>query len=565
MFVRSSATAYTTSELELYQMYSKQDHLPATGREGFVRHWRDDLVAGFSVSLVALPLSLGIGMASGAQPMAGLISAIVGGLVTTFFRGGHVAINGPAAGLIAVILGAIVSMEDGSGRGINYMLAAVVVSGSIQVLLGLLRLGKLAKVFPSMVINGMLAAIGIIILARQLHVALGTTSDAQNILVVLLDVLRQLPDLHPYPALIALTAILVLVLHGRIKSTVIRLLPAPVWVLITTIPLVYVFRFLEPHEVVFLDKVYHLGPELLIQIPDNPMDALLWPDFSQIHTANFWLAVLSITLIAALEILAIARAVDKLDPYQRVSDPNKDLIGNGLATLVCGCIGGLPVIPVIARSSVNIQNQAKTRWSNFYYGLVLLLFVALLAPLLQKIPLATLAAILVYTGYQLAAPKVFRHSWRMGWEQLLFFVGTILITLYSDLLWGIFSGITITLLLHLLRARLPVSQFFSLALRSKPQLKKNTSETYRLLIRGIANFLSLLSIEQQLSQIPAGSTVEIDLSETRLVDLSVQERLRDFVKRHNERGGTAVITGLQDHKASSLHPLALKTNMNHPI
>lgn len=542
-------------------MTAKQHQIPASGWKGIVLYWRNDLIAAFSVALVGLPLALGIAIASGVAPMSGIIAAVVGGVVTTFFRGGHIAINGPAAGLIAVVLAAITSMEDGSGRGINYMLAAVVISGIIQVLLGISRLGKLANAFPSSVIHGMLAAIGIIILSKQLHVAIGTDTDATTTIAILFDVLRKLPHLNPFITIISLISLLLLTFHSRISYKLFHVLPAPVWVLIIAVPFVFMFNFLEPHAATFLGKVYQLGPQLLIDIPDNPLDAILFPDFSKINTPAFWLSVFSITLIGSLETLAIAKAIDKLDPYQRITNSNKDLIGNGLATVVCGCIGGLPIIPVIARSSVNIQNNAKTKWSNLYHGLFILLFVLLLAPLIQKVPLAALAAILVYTGYKLAAPRVFKQAYEQGIEQLLFLSATVIITLYTDLLWGIFGGIALTLLVHILLSRLPVDLFFKMTFRSDHPLANLGSGQYKLSINGVANFLSLLKIDKQLQLIPVDQKVEINLSDARLVDLTIQERLIDFVRRYNDAGGIAHIIGLERHIASTNHPLSLKSKM----
>lgn len=520
-------------------MTKERHQIPASGWQGMTLYWRNDLIAAFSVALVALPISLGIATASGMPPISGLMASMIGGLVTTFFRGGHIAVNGPGAGLIAVVLGAITSMEDGSGRGINYMLAAVVVSGGIQMLMGWMRMGKLASIFPSAVISGMLAAIGIIILSQQLHVAMGTETQADNTMGILIDALRQLPEINPFIAIIALISLILLFFYPRIKYPIFRYLPATIWVLVLALPFVYGFNFFEPHTAHFLGKPYKIGPELLVNIPDNLLDAFWVPDFSKIHTAAFWISVLSITLIGSLEILVIAKAVDKLDPYQRVTDTNRDLIGNGLATLVCGCIGGLPIIPVIARSSVNIQNNAKTRWSNFYCGLFLLLFMLLLGPLIQQVPLTALAAILIYTGYTLASPRVFRLAYERGIEQLLILSATIIITLFQGLLWGVFGGVFIALLLQLFISRIPIARFFRLVFRSVPKIENISSGQYRLSISGVANFLSLMKIEKALQKIPTQTSVIIDLTEAQLVDLTVKERLKDFIRRYQEQGGQA--------------------------
>ena len=434
--------------------------IPKTGFKGLIENWQSDLIAAVSVSLVALPLALGIAIASGAPPMAGILSAIIGGIVTTFFRGSHVAINGPAAGLIAVILSAIAALDDGSGRTLNYVFAAIVVSGAIQVLLGLLKLGKFADIFHSTVVHGILAAIGIIIFAKQIHFALGTTTEATKVIDTLADAVRQIPNINPFVASISLAGLLLLVFHSKISFKFFHFLPAPMWVLVLSIPFVYAFDFFEAHTINLFGNDYSVGPHLLISIPENILDAIAFPDFSKINTLPFWTSVLSITMIASIESLASAKAIDKLDPYKRKTDLNKDLIGIGLSTMASGLLGGLPIINVIVRSTVNVHNHAKTKWSNLYHGILLLIIVFLAATAIQKVPLAALAILLVYTGFKLASPTVFKHVYEQGIEQLIFFVGTLAITLYTDLLIGIFGGLVLALLVHLLLAKVPVGHFF---------------------------------------------------------------------------------------------------------
>lgn len=532
---------------------------PAEGISGLVQNWRNDLIAAISVSLVALPLALGIAVASEVPPMSGIIAAIIGGIVTTLFRGSHVAINGPAAGLITVIIAALAGLDDGSGRALNYVLAAIMVSGGIQVLLGIFKSGKLAEIFPSSVIHGILAAIGIIIFAKQMHVALGTQSDADNMIGTLLDILTQIGNINPFVAMIALAGILLLTFHAKISYKLFHFLPAHIWVLLIGVGFVYLFDFFEPHAIEFLGNSFTVGPSLLIDIPDNPLDALLFPDFSRIDSGAFWLAVLSITIIGSVQTLAMAKAVDKLDPYQRKTNLNRDLMAMGLSNIVAGALGGLPIITVIARSSVNVQNNAKTRWSNFYHGLLLVLFVLLLAPLIQKVPLAALAAILVFTGYKLASPRVFAQAYEQGIEQVLFMVGTLIITLYSNLLWGILGGILLTLGVHILLARVPIPIFFRMIFSSGTRLEHKQNGQLELKVKGIANFLSMINLNKLLDKVPPGVQLKINLSTARLVDLTVLESLEDFRRVHRNTGGEVIISGTEEHVASTYHRLALKS------
>jgi MFS superfamily sulfate permease-like transporter len=528
--------------------------IPATGIKGLKENWRDDLLAAISVSLVALPLALGIAVASEVSPMAGVLSAIIGGVVTTFFRGGHVAVNGPAAGLIAVILGGLVALDG----NINYVLAAIVVAGAIQIIFGVLKMGRFAKLLPSSVLHGILAAIGVIIFAKQAHYALGTTSNADTTIGTLIDIFYKLPEANPIVFLISLVGILVLVFYNKIKNRFIRIIPAPMWVLLLALPLVFAFDFFNDHHIYFMGNSYGVGPELLIDIPSNPLDSIMHPDFSMIGTMNFWLTVLSITTIATVETLASARAVDKLDPYKRTTDLNKDLVGVGLSTMVSGALGGLPIITVIVRSTVNVNSNAKTKWSNLYHGIFLILFVLIFAPVLRSIPLAALAAILLHTGFKLASPKVFKHTYDQGVEQLLFLSATLIITLFTDLLYGIVGGILVTLVLHMLLAKVGFMTFFKMIYKSGSKLRQLDNGTYNVKLKGIANFLYALKLDKLLLDIPMGSTVRIDMSQTRLVDLSIMENLIEYKRTQENNGGDVKLVGLDSHVASTSHNRALK-------
>ena len=533
---------------------NSSNSIPKDGIKGLKQNWRNDLSAAISVSLVALPLALGIAVASEVSPMAGVLSAIIGGVVTTFFRGGHLAINGPAAGLIAVILGGLVALDN----NINYVLAAIVVSGAIQILLGFLKMGSFAKLLPSSVLHGILAAIGVIIFAKQIHYALGTTSNADTIVETLLDVFYKLPEINPFVFFIALIGILILVFYKKISHKFIRVIPAPMWVLLLSLPIVFGFDFFNEQSISFLGNSYDVGPDLLIDIPKNPLDSIMHPDFGMVGTMAFWLTVLSITTITSIETLASARAVDKLDPYKRTTDLNKDLVGVGLSTMVSGALGGLPIITVIVRSTVNVNSNAKTKWSNLFHGIFLILFVLLLAPVLRSVPLAALAAILVHTGFKLASPKVFKHAYDQGVEQLLFLSSTLIITLFTDLLFGILGGILITLALHMLLAKVGFITFFKMIYKSGSKVYQLENGTYDIKLKGISNFLYAMKLDKLLEEIPKGSNVRIDMSQTRLVDLTIMENIIEFKRIQDNDGGDIKLIGLEHHVSSTSHNRALK-------
>ena len=535
------------------------------GFKELVGNFQSDFVAAISVSLIALPLSLGIALAAGAPAMSGIISAVVGGIITTIYRGGHISINGPAKGVIAVILLGITLMDDGSGQAFNYILAAIVVSGVIQMILGILRLGRLADIFHPSVINGILAAIGIIIFAKQIHVALGTNSNSPNIIQNLIDAVLQLPFANPFVVVISLTGLTLLLFHSKLNYRLFQILPAPMWVVALSIPFAYGFGFFEKHTLTFFGASYDLGPKLLLDIPNNISDSIMHPNFNKINTIEFWTTVLSILMITSIESLAIAKAVDKLDPYKRKTDLNKELTGIGISTIAAGMIGGLPIIAVIIRSTVNIHNGAKTKWSNLYQGLLLLVFILLLSPIMRTVPLCAFAVLLVYTGFKLASPTVFKQVYSKGPEQLVFFMATMILTLYTNLLIGLIGGLILVLVSHMLLARLSVLQFFKMIFNSGSDVKIIDDNSYDLRIKGIANFLGLLNVNTLVSKIPSGADVKIDLSRTRLVGMTYMDFLVDFLKTQKETGGNVFITGLESHVSTSPYNRALKISLDSRI
>ncbi len=334
------------------------------------------------------------------------------------------------------------------------------------------------------------------------------------------------------------------------------------WVIALSIPFVYAFKFFDQHTLSFFGKAYEVGPKLLLDIPDNIIDSIMHPNFSKINTIEFWTTVLSILIITSIESLAIAKAIDKIDPYKRKTDLNKDLTGIGLSTMAAGMIGGLPIIAVIIRSTVNIHNGAKTKWSNMYQGLLLLLFIVVLSLIMRQVPLCAFAILLVCTGLKLASPAVFKQVYNQGTEQLIFFVGTMVLTLYTNLLIGLLGGLLLAMVSHMLLARVSIPRFFKMVYKSGSNLVKKPDGSYNLQIKGIANFLGILKIDKLVSQIPSGADVNIDLSETRLVGMTYMDYLVDYLKMQKDTGGKVVIKGLDSHVSSSNHNRALKISLN---
>ena len=534
-----------------------REDIPFTGLKALRLYWKDDLGAAFSVALVALPLALGISLASGAPPMSGVMTAVIGGLLTTFIRGSYVGINGPANGVIVVVLGGIALLSDANGAGgFKYVLAAIVVSGCIQMILGAFRLGKLGDLIPSSVINGMLATIGVIIFAKQYHVSLGTSYGTGSALDAVLEIPESLLHLNPAITLISIISLLIMILHSKIKLKFLYSIPAPLQVMVVSIIAVYVINFLGGPDKQIMGQPFYVDQSSLIHIPDNILDNIIYPDFGKIDQLEFWTVVLLITLVTTIESLISTKAVDKLDPYKRRTNLNKDLFGMGASTVVSGFLGGLPIITVIVRSSVNIQHNAKSKWSNFYHGLILLILVLLLPNIIKTIPLAALATILVFTGYKLASPRVFKNALMKGWEQLAILSVTLVASLSLNILWGILIGISATLIIQWIRSDLTFGTFWKHMRGTEINVTEESGNTVHLDIKGIANFAILLRLINSLQGLSADKNFIVNFSHTKLVDSTVLE----FIDEHREKyftKGHFEYVGLDVHQTSSPHPLAL--------
>ena len=521
-----------------------------------------NIFSGFVVSLVALPLGLGLAIASEAPPIAGVIASIVGGVICSIFGGSNLTITGPGNGLVIVLLYSITSLGNGDlYQGYLYTLAAIVFSGVLMFLFGVLRLGALSEFFPSSSLQGMLAAIGIGILAKQLHVMLGVTT----VNGAPLNVLSKVPDTLSFlfsnltlyfwiPVFLGLFSLVVLIFYSRLRSPLFRMVPAPMWVIVFAVGVSFYLEF-------FTDGLYNISESLMIRLPKNIVTNIPAPDYSLIGSLEFITTVISITLIASIESLLSIKAVDKLDPQKRRSNVNKDLRSLGVATTLSGLIGGLPVVTVIARSSVNVNNGGSNRTSNFTHAMFLLVFVLIFQDLIERIALPSLAAILVYTGYKLAAPDNFIRILKIGKEQAAIFIITFVITLTNGIVVGIATGILFTFLIHVYLN----NSFF---LFSRNWLKPNVlmyleAETgnYYLSVKNFCNFLNFFKLKKKLDEIPETSNVIIDFSLCDFVDHTVMEGLSEYISVFEKKGGRIEVIGLDSHSANTQHPFAIRKNL----
>ena len=519
---------------------------------------RNNIFAGFVVSLIALPLALGLAVASGFPMVAGIITAVVGGVLVSVFGGSYVTITGPGYGLVVVLLSAVAVLGDGDIQaGYLYALSAVILSGGLLLLFGFLRFGALSDFFPASAIQGMLSAIGVTLLLKQFYVMLGDMKTKGTVLELFLNLpelfksLGAAPTGQLYAVSIGLVSLCIMFFYSKITNRVFRLIPAPMWVILLSLGFDAYFTLLGAGN--------PISKKLLISLPNDMLTTIPTPDFSKWKEPVFWGIVLSVTLVSSIESLLSIKAVDKLDPEKRRSNINKDMRALGIATIVSGFLGGMNVGTVISRSSVNVNNQATNRSSNFFHAVFLLLFVVVFQHQLGKIPFTALAAILVYTGFKLAAPVIFVRMYQIGKEQLLVFLTTLISTLLTDLITGILIGLLTTFLVHVL-----LNKAFWLFSRNllKPNVlmyKESETQNYYVGVIHFCTFLNFYMLKSKLDKIPQVERAVVDFSLCSFVDHTVQESLQSYEELFERKGGALEIIGLDIHETDSSHPFAVRT------
>lgn len=503
---------------------------------------RHDLPAGLSVFLVALPLCLGIALASGAPLYAGLLSGIIGGLVVSLISGSQLAVSGPAAGLTTLVAATIVSMGD-----YRLFLLSVIVAGLFQLVLGVLKLGVIANYFPSSVIKGMLAAIGIMLILKQIPLALGYeqpgfwTSGILNLFSDhhLISHFQELNSLFSKGAIvIALISLVVLMIMQLPVAQKFKFIPAPLLAVVAGIILQSLF--------VSGGSEFALKPSQMVQIPSNIFEQLTLPDLSRIfqHKA-IWKDGLIIGLLATLETLLCIEAIDKLDKRNRISPVNRELVAQGIGNITCGMLGALPLTAVVVRGAANVDAGGRTKLSAFTHGLFLLLAVVLIPFLLNRIPYASLAAILLITGYNLTKPKLYRNMWSLGWKQFLPFLLTIVVILATDLLIGVSIGLLL-------------SVYFIIRNNFKAEYKItrktiNGIESEYIKLNSNVTFLNKVNLRKTLDEVPEYSVLTIDGSECNFIDYDILEIISEFEAKARERHIELHLTGIERVNISAIH------------
>jgi len=499
-----------------------------------------DLSAGLVVFLVALPLCLGVALASNAPLFAGILSGIVGGIVVGILSRSHTSVSGPAAGLTAVVAAQIVALGS-----FESFLLAVALAGVLQIALGLLRAGAIADFVPGSVIKGLLAAIGLILILKQLPHLIGHDANPLGALAfedpdhenTVSELLHLFQHVHLGSALIGAVSILILLIWDRVQPLKKSLVPGPLVVVLAAVGLNTLLAG-------WGDR-WSVGIKHLVQVPvaDSFADFwgfLQWPDFTAIANPKVLMAAVTVALVASLETLLNLEAVDKIDPQKRISPPNRELIAQGIGNLTAGLIGGLPVTSVIVRSSVNINAGGRTKLATIIHGSLLLICVGSLATWLNQIPLSCLAAVLIMTGLKLASPKLFRQMWREGYNQFLPFGVTVVAILLTDLLVGILIGLAFGIV-FILRSNLrrPLRQI---------QEKHLGGDVLRIELAQQVSFLNRVALSRALGSVPAGGHVLIDARDSDYIDADVLDLILEYRDEIAPARGVQVsLIGFKDH------------------
>lgn len=478
-----------------------------------------DFAAGFVVFLVALPLCLGIALASGAPMVAGLVSGVVGGLLVSWLSGSHTSVSGPAAGMVAVVLAQVVALGS-----YEAFLVAVIMAGAIQILLGALRAGFIAAFFPSSVIKGLLAAIGLIVILKQIPHLVGHDADPEGDLGflqpdgknTLSELFSALFDFQPGALMLGLLSLAILLAWDRSRWKK-SLVPAPLVVVLLGVGANLAMKA--------TGSAWAIGASHLVQVPTVAglgefLGALPSPDLKAFANPAILMAAVTIAVVASLETLLNLEAVDKLDPRKRVSPPNRELMAQGAGNIVSGLFGGLPVTSVIVRSSVNINAGGVTRLSAFFHGMFLCLLVLLAPRWLNEVPLAALAAVLIFTGLKLANPPLFRQMWAEGRKQFVPFIVTTLAIVFTDLMVGVLIGLATSLafILHS-NYRRPLLRFME---------RHVSGDVLRIEFANQVSFLNRAALEQALDSVPADGHVVLDARNTDYIDPDILDLIEDF-------------------------------------
>ncbi len=504
--------------------------------------FKHDLPAGLSVFLVALPLCLGIALASGAPLYAGILSGIIGGVMVSLISGSPLAVSGPGAGLTSLVAASIISLGD-----YKLFLLAVMIAGVFQLLLGLFKLGAIANYFPSSVIKGMLAAIGIILVSKQIPLALGYDKPDfwTSGFIELFSADNFLGNIENFnhhitrgAILITVISLAVLIILQQPFAKKLKVIPAPLLVVVLGVIVNIIFTNVASD--------FSLKQTQLVNISSNIFENISFPDFSKIFsTTEIWKDGILIGLLATLETLLCIEAIDKLDKRNRITPVNRELIAQGIGNMTCGLLGAIPITAVVVRGAANVDAGGRTKLSSFTHGLFLLLAVMLVPFLLNKIPYASLAAILLITGYNLTKPKLYRNMWSLGRKQFIPFVITVVVILSTDLLLGVSIGLLISIY-YIVQSNFKIEYKIT-------QTRHLGIETQCIKLNHNVTFLNKVKLRKTLDEVPEYTILTIDGSESRLIDYDILEIISEFQSKAKDRHIELHLINIEKVNVTAVH------------
>lgn len=563
---------FSSSDLDRFPMDKPQNGLAG------LKHWPYDLRSGIMVAMISLPFSMGIAITSGAPPVCGVISAIIAGLILPLAGGSYVTISGPAAGLAPALFSGMIALATAQlgadvaankttrellQTGYPLVLVAIAIAGVLQIVLARFKVARLSAIFPAAAIEGMLAAIGLLIMVKQLPLLFGTPFEAHEFWGILSETPQRLSEINGAVLATGAACIAALFILNALPYKILKVMPPPVWVFIG--------------GAITAQIVFGLDSKYCINIPENPLqNGMQMPDFHTIFSSpRTWMAlgyvVVVLILIDATESLATIMAVDKLDVYKRRSDPDRTLQSMGICNTASSVVGGLTIIPGIVKSTANVIGGGRTLWANFFNALVLILFMSLARPLINQVPLAVLAAILIFIGWKLCGPKVWKHISSIGPEQLGIFLLTILVTVSTDLLIGICVGVFVKLLMNMSLIRLAnriagndskgsfLANFLDL-FRNPVGGRKSENGVCDITFNRPLHCFNLMHVLREMQSVDEGTTtLRLHFAPlSNVIDHTSVETLFQFMEDYKLKGIEVQLVGWDDFVPLSKHDKAIR-------
>lgn len=514
---------------------------PKDGIKGLTENWQSDIFASFLVFMLALPLALSVAVATQLPVSAGILSALVGSLMISFLSGSQLTIKSPSISFVPIILVAIHTLGYHE-NDYRFFMAALVVAGALQILLGLVRAGNILSILPEAVLYGLLASLGLILVLHQVYYLLGSSTDAYTFWGLLGDIPNLFFSINGDIAIIGVLSLLILFGFSSLQFRYINILPIPMIIILLGIALTFFMNIPGKYEGNFL-----------VELPETIIPDQITANFSKWANYNFIELVLLLVLVASLETILNVRSIDALDFFRRKSKLNRELMAMGLGNAICGLLGAVPIISSMERSATNVNGGAKTRWANFFHGLFFILFTVLLLGWVTWIPVASFAAIVIYFSFKLISPKLLNDIQKIGKDQLFLFVITFVASASLGILIGLLVGIISTLGIYLY-LKADFKSLFNIKIRTVDF----GNNRYTVKMRSEALASNYLILRKELKKYPPDAHIYLDFTKSPLVDYTFLELVYHYAYSSGRTEGSIELQGLEDHKTISEHPLATR-------